>query len=205
MNTTTKTTTGKLLSGLFAKESISGPQVLSVPPRNCIGRTVTFTRCVHHRCAPAYTPTTTTTTTTRKKRSIANKRILSSNSFAAFAIATIMTSSISSSSMANAFVPAPMRARTRVVQFDPSLMQKASVATDEDNKLFFEKVEFGKMDTICDMTSSVATTAATSSTSSFNYPEEYEYSLRNVLVRNTQRMDRHRPVSSNEARLFLHL
>ena len=191
MNTTTKTTTSKMLSGLLAKESISVLQFLSVTPRNYIGQTKTTTRCVHHRCAPAcaYTATRTRIKTTKQKRSITNKHILtSSNSFAAFAIATIMTStSMSPSSMANAFVHTPMGARTRVVQFDPSLiLQKASAATDGDdnNKLFFENVEFETMDTICDMTSSVATTAATSSTSSFNSPEDYQYSLRNVLVRN---------------------
>ena len=202
MNTATTTTTRKMLLGLLAKESISVLQFLSVTPRNYIGRTKsTTTRCVHHRCAPAsaYTATTRRTRTRRQKRSITNKYSLTSgtNSFAAFAIATVMTStSMSPSSMATAFVPTPMGARTRVVQLDPSLIiQKASAATDGDNnnnnnnKLFFEKVEFETMDAICDMTSSVATTAATSSTSSFNSAEDYQYSLRNVLVSKKLRRD----------------
>jgi len=58
---------------------------------------------------------------------------------------------------------------------DPSLIQETSVAIGGDNKLFFDKEE------IFDMSSSVATTAATSSTSSEYSPEDYQYSLQNVL------------------------
>ena len=85
--------------------------------------------------------------------------------------------------MTNAFVAAPMATKTRVVQMDPSLTHRPSVAVDDDSKMLFGNVEFEKYDGILDMSSSVATTAATSSASSITSPEQYQFSLRKLLVR----------------------
>ena len=75
--------------------------------------------------------------------------------------------------MTNAFVPSTNNQN----KMDNSLVQ-------DENKVFFKKVELEKFDNILDMSSSVGTTAASSSASSFYTPEQYQYSLRKVLVSN---------------------
>lgn len=81
-----------------------------------------------------------------------------------------MSSSMPSSSMTNAFVPSTNNQN----KMDTPLVQ-------DENKVFFKKVELEKFDNILDMSSSVGTTAASSSASSFYTPEQYQYSLRKVL------------------------
>lgn len=198
MNTTAKKTTRNFLSRLYAKESITTSQNLSTTARTCIERPKSSlikhtTRCVHHRCTPSLRAETTI-----QKRRFLNKHTISSNRFAAFALATIMTSSssIPPSSVASAFVPTPVRAKTRVVQMDPSLIQHSSAVSEDFNKILLDRGEF--MDTVLDMSSSVATTAATSSASSIFSPEEHHYSLRKVLVRKSRVM-RKTPPPMNEA------
>ena len=183
INASTKDTSRKFLSELFAKESISKSQTLSTKARICVMHPKPSpidhtTRCLHHRCSPHHT-----TRAKRKKRLFLNTPSFPTNIIATFTLATIMMSSrMNPSSMATAFVTAPPATKTRVVQMDHSLICRSSVAVDDDNKMFFGRVEFEKYDGFLDMSSSVATTAATSSASSITSPEQYQYSLRTLLV-----------------------
>lgn len=131
-------------------------------------------RLIHHRYSPAFT------TTKRKRLVNTNSHTLPSNRIAAFALTTIMMSSnMPSSSMAEAFIPSP---KASIVKMDTALTQHP-VSVEDENKILFTKIKLEKFDNVLDMSSSVGTTVGTSTaSSSYTSPEQYQYSLRKVLV-----------------------
>ncbi len=179
MNTRTTKKTGKFLIELFAKESISKSQTFSAAQGTRAGHAkrspIKHTaRCIHHCCSPVYSARSQKT-----KGPFTNTSNFSTNKIATFTFASIMMSS----TLTNAFVAAPAASKTSVVQMAPSLIHRASVSVDDDRNMIFGNDDFEKNDGILDMSASVATTAATSSASSTTSPEQYQFSLRKLLVR----------------------
>ena len=100
--------------------------------------------------------------TKKARREFLKAATFSINGIASFSLVTVlMWSRMNSSSMANAFVTAPAATKTRFVQMAPSLIRHESIALDDDSKVLSGNIEFHKYDGILDMSSSVATTAAT--------------------------------------------